>query len=82
MIDTKQERLAKLINIDADKISLILLNWHNHPSKAIAVGIIHLEIEEQRSKIEHCKPEELAELQGRIKGLRIAASSLNFGKKE
>lgn len=77
-METKQERLVAITGMQSETISLVMKGFHDSPHKKVVAGLIKLSIEEVRSKIETCTPDQLTTLQGQIKGMRTVLGTLNF----
>lgn len=80
MSNPKIDQLALATGETSDTIYAMLGAWHGQKIKKIIKSNINLAIEERRTKLESCKPEELTDLQGNIKGLRIAIGALDIGQ--
>lgn len=74
------DKLAKATDDTPENVAAALTLFHQH---AKAKRILQAHIEDQigvaRSELEHCKPEELIKLQGKVKGLRVALGCLEVG---
>jgi hypothetical protein len=73
------KQIEEITGDSPDAIKSTMTSWHGQKSKRIARALIDLKVESARTKLEHCKAEELTTLQGVIAGLRMASNAINFG---